>query len=97
MNCDLAERNRAIVAAAKAGEKRQAIADRYGLSRVRINRIVAANSKPGRKKGQKIGAYKQDRLTHLYSRIRYLPTQIANLEAKLAAVKAEARSYGLVV
>lgn len=97
MSRDLAERDRAIVVAAKAGEKRQAIADRYGLSRVRINRIVAANSKPGRRKGHKVGPYKQDHLTYLYSRIRYLPTQIAKLEAKLAAAKAEARSYGIPI
>lgn len=97
MSYPLFERDREIMAAYRAGESRAELAARYGLSHWTICAIIKKNRGPGRLRGQKVGPYKQDQTTYLCSRIRYLPTQIANLEAKLAAVKAEARSYGLVV
>lgn len=93
MTPDRREHYRTIVQARRSGLSITETAAKLGLTRGQVQ--YALRDAGSRLPRRLVGKYKTDKTTHLYSRLRYLPTQIEKLEAKLAQLRAEAASYNL--
>ncbi len=91
---DKAERNRKFVEDYNAGKTIGEIARAAGLTnaaiRYHLKKFYGKRFRP------KLGRYRADPVTHLHSRLRYLPEQLERAEAKLERLRAEARQYGLI-